>query len=222
MADLNPKIDNFTQGVNKTIPSVTENLSPKIRKFNTESAISGVKGDICNKIDGAVNLITSIKTGAFSLFDKVTNFDLDSFFEGPLNSLTGKINDITKDFNNALANFKNQEFNLQSSIDNQIKKINDQLTERFESARISVGGFDNSLNDIKNFSNKTIRDINANPLEKQNLQSLLCNNAKQDLVNNALSQKSITNLSNEQENLIKKSNSLINNNQLNEIKSSFV
>ena len=222
MADLNPKIDSFTEGVNKTIPSVTENLSPKIRKINTESAIGSVKGDICNKIDGAVNLITSIKTGAFSLFDKVTNFDLDSFFEGPLNSLTGKINDITKDFNNALDNFKNQEFNLQSSIDNQIKKINDQLTERFESARIAVAGFDNSLNDIKNFSNKTIRDINVNPLEKENLQSSLCNNAKQDLVNSALTQKSITSLAQQQENLINKSNTLINNDKLNEIKSSFV
>ena len=61
-----------------------------------------------------------------------------------------------------------------------------------------------------------------NPLEKENLQSSLCNNAKQDLVNSALTQKSITSLAQQQENLINKSNTLINNDKLNEIKSSFV
>lgn len=222
MANLNPKIDKFTEGLNKTIPSITENLSPKIRTNNIKTAIGGIKNDICNKIDGAINLITSIKTGAFALFDKIKNFDLDNFFEGPLNDLTDKINDITEDFNDALDDFKNQEFNLQSSIEKQIKKINDQLVERFESVRIAVAGFEKTLNDIKNLSNKTIRDINLDNLKKINLQNLLCNNAKQDLIDNALKQKSIANLADEQENLINKSNSLINNKELNEVKSSFI
>ncbi len=222
MPDLNPKIDNFTNGVNKTIPSVTENLSPKIRKATTTSAIGSVKGDICNKIDGAVNLITSIKTGAFSLFNDIKNFDLDSFFEGPLNGLTGKINDITKGFTNALSKFKDQEFNLELNLNNQIDKLENQLTERFESVKIAVNGFNNPLNDIKNLSNNTIRDINLNPFEMDSLKGGLCNNAETDMINNALTQKSITNLASEQENLINKSNALINNNNLDEIKSNFV
>ena len=101
MANLNPKIDNFTQGVNKTIPSVTENLSPKIRKNIITTSIDSVKSEICNKVDGAVNLITSLKTGSINVFKSIKDFDVDEFFEGPLDGLTGKINNVIKSFDNA-------------------------------------------------------------------------------------------------------------------------
>lgn len=222
MAKLTPDIDNFTKGINKTIPSKTENLSPKLRQTVIDNSVTSVKGDICNKIDGAINLITGLKTGSNNLFGKIEDFDIDSFFEGPLQQINDKINDVVTTFNNSLNSFKNQEFNLQNLIDDQINKLNSQLTERFESTKIAVDGFDNSLDEIKNFTNKTIRDININPNFKDGLQSSLCDQSKTDMINNALKQKSITQLADSQEDLINKSNELINSVNLDEITSSFV
>jgi hypothetical protein len=222
MAKLTPDIDNFTKGINKTIPSKTENLSPKLRQTVIDNSVTSVKGDICNKIDGAINLITGLKTGSNNLFGKIEDFDIDSFFEGPLQQINDKINDVVTTFNNSLNSFKNQEFNLQNLIDDQINKLNSQLTERFESTKIAVDGFDNSLDEIKNFTNKTIRDININPNFKDGLQSSLCDQSKTDMINNALKQKSITQLADSQEDLINKSNELINSVDLDEITSSFV
>ena len=222
MAKLTPDIDNFTKGINKTIPSKTENLSPKLRQTVIDNSVTSVKGDICNKIDGAINLITGLKTGSNNLFGKIEDFDIDSFFEGPLQQINDKINDVVTAFNNSLNSFKNQEFNLQNLIDDQINKLNSQLTERFESTKIAVDGFDNSLDEIKNFTNKTIRDININPNFKDGLQSSLCDQSKTDMIDNALKQKSITQLADSQEDLINKSNELINSVDLDEITSSFV
>jgi hypothetical protein len=222
MAKLTPDIDNFTKGINKTIPSKTENLSPKLRQTVIDNSVTSVKGDICNKIDGAINLITGLKTGSNNLFGKIEDFDIDSFFEGPLQQINDKINDVVTTFNNSLNSFKSQEFNLQNLIDDQINKLNSQLTERFESTKIAVDGFDNSLDEIKNFTNKTIRDININPNFKDGLQSSLCDQSKTDMINNALKQKSITQLADSQEDLINKSNELINSVNLDEITSSFV
>lgn len=222
MAKLTPDIDNFTKGINKTIPSKTENLSPKLRQTVIDNSVTSVKGDICNKIDGAINLITGLKTGSNNLFGKIEDFDIDSFFEGPLQQINDKINDVVTTFNNSLNSFKSQEFNLQNLIDEQINKLNSQLTERFESTKIAVDGFDNSLDEIKNFTNKTIRDININPNFKDGLQSSLCDQSKTDMINNALKQKSITQLADSQEDLINKSNELINSVDLDEITSSFV
>jgi hypothetical protein len=222
MAKLTPDIDNFTKGINKTIPSKTENLSPKLRQTVIDNSVTSVKGDICNKIDGAINLITGLKTGSNNLFGKIEDFDIDSFFEGPLQQINDKINDVVTTFNNSLNSFKSQEFNLQNLIDDQINKLNSQLTERFESTKIAVDGFDNSLDEIKNFTNKTIRDININPNFKDGLQSSLCDQSKTDMINNALKQKSITQLADSQEDLINKSNELINSVDLDEITSSFV
>ena len=222
MAKLTPDIDNFTKGINKTIPSKTENISPKFRQTVIDNSVTSVKGDICNKIDGAINLITGLKTGSNNLFGKIEDFDIDSFFEGPLQQINDKINDVVTAFNNSLNSFKNQEFNLQNLIDDQINKLNSQLTERFESTKIAVDGFDNSLDEIKNFTNKTIRDININPNFKDGLQSSLCDQSKTDMIDNALKQKSITQLADSQEDLINKSNELINSVDLDEITSSFV
>lgn len=209
MAKLTPDIDNFTRGINKTIPSKTENLSPKLRQSVIGDSIAAVKGDICNKIDGAMNLITGLKTGTNNLFGKIKDFDIDSFFEGPLQKINDKITDVVDVFNKSLDNFKNQEFNLSESIQGQLDKLEGEIIERVESVKIAANGFANTLNDIKDFSNKTIRDINLNPNIKDTLQSLKCKQAEEDIVDNALKQKSSTQLADEQEKIVDNSNKLI-------------
>jgi hypothetical protein len=210
MAKLTPKIDNFTEGVNKTIPSVTEGLTPKIRKSVISDSITSVKGEICNKIDGAINLISGIKTGANNILNEVLDFDIDSFFEGPFTGLTDKINNVISSFKSSFDSFKNQEINLEIGLNSQIQNLNNELTQRFESSKIANKGFDNSLNSIQNFSNNTIRDINSSLATKNDLSSSLCDQSKNDMIDNAIKETSNELLASNQENLIEKSNKLIN------------
>tara|TARA_A100000171_G_scaffold44696_1_gene47740 strand:+ start:725 stop:1432 length:708 start_codon:yes stop_codon:yes gene_type:complete len=210
MAKLTPKIDNFTEGVNKTIPSVTEGLTPKIRKSVISDSIGAVKGEICNKIDGAINLISGIKTGANNILNEVLDFDINSFFEGPFTGVTDKINNVVNAFKSSFDSFKNQEANLEIGLNSQIQNLNNELTQRFESSKIANKGFDNSLNSIQNFSNNTIRDINSSLATKNNLSSLLCDQSKDDMIDNAIKETSNELLASNQENLIEKSNKLIN------------
>lgn len=210
MAKLTPKIDNFTEGVNKTIPSVTEGLTPKIRKSVISDSITSVKGEICNKIDGAINLISGIKTGANNILNEVLDFDIDSFFEGPFTGLTDKINNVISSFKSSFDSLKNQEINLEIGLNSQIQNLNNELTQRFESSKIANKGFDNSLNSIQNFSNNTIRDINSSLATKNDLSSSLCDQSKNDMIDNAIKETSNELLASNQENLIEKSNKLIN------------
>tara|TARA_R110002012_G_scaffold172779_5_gene337618 strand:- start:1210 stop:1884 length:675 start_codon:yes stop_codon:yes gene_type:complete len=221
MPNINPDIDNFTNNINDTIPSVTENLSPKLRKSRITGSIDLIKGDICNKVDGAVNIFTSIKTGAFSVFSSIKNFDLNNFFEGPAQNLTGKITDVTLAFESAFDSFRGQDLSLENKSNNQLNKIDLQQVQRFESSKISKGGFKNSFNRVKNLSNKSVRDFNLDPNAKKSFKDILCNQAKNDMINNALNQKSISSLSFDQANLINKSSQLININDLNEIRSPY-
>lgn len=209
MAKLTPKIDNFTEGVNKTIPSVTEGLTPKIRKSVISDSITSVKGEICNKIDGAINLISGIKTGANNILNEVLDFDIDSFFEGPFTGLTDKINNVISSFKSSFDSLKNQEINLEIGLNSQIQNLNNELTQRFESSKIANKGFDNSLNSIQNFSNNTIRDINSSLATKNDLSSSLCDQSKNDMIDNAIKETSNELLASNQENLIEKSNKLI-------------
>lgn len=224
MAKLSPKIDKFTQNLNKTIPSATENLPAKVRDFNTKGAIGNIKGEICNKIEGVVGIATSIKSGASSLVNKASNFSIkdtlnnavDSFFEGPVEDLKGKLNDVVDGFKGAFDDFKKQDLNLQKLVGDQIDQLEKELTEKFESVKIAAAGFGNALNDVKNFTNKTVRDITTDPLKRLNLEGGLCGNAQKDLIDTALTQKSVANTSNEQDELIEKSSNLIDLNETND------
>ncbi len=206
---LTPDLDNFTQGVNKTIPSITENLPPLARKSIISNSIESVKGSICNRIDGAIDLISSIKSGANNILNEIKTFEIDSFFEGPLEGLTGKIDDVVDSFKSSFDSFRNQEFNLEKTLDTQIEKINAEMTERFESTKIAIAGFKDPMNKIKNFSNNKIRDINVFPDIKNSLGSSLCKQTEENMIDNAIKETSNTQLADNQENLIEKSNKLI-------------
>jgi hypothetical protein len=206
---LTPNLDNFTKGVNKTIPSATENLPPLARKSLITNSIESVKGSICNRIDGAIDLISGIKSGANNILNEIKNFEIDTFFEGPIEQLTEKIDDVVSSFKTSFDNFRKQEFNLEKTLDTQIENINAEMTERFESTKIAIAGFKDSMGEIKNFSNNKIRDINESPDLKNNLTSSLCKQSEEDMVDNALTETSNTQLADNQENLLEESNKLI-------------
>lgn len=205
MARIKPKLDKFTSGLNNTIPSITENLPPTQRKNVINSAIDSVKGEICNKIDGAMNLVSKISSGVVDISKSIPSFNKDNisnFFEGPFTELTGRINDVSKSFGDIQKNFSDQQKVFNVDFNNQISDLEEQNLKRFESNKISKKGFEKPYSGISNLTNKNIRDINVDPSKFKNVSSGFCSEAETDLVDNALGQVSIGKLTQQQENLL--------------------
>jgi phage-related protein len=218
MAKLTPDLDKFTKNLNKTVPSITGGLSDKVRKANTTSAIDGVKDEICDKIGGVVNLASGIISGAIGVFNDAkailtgeNNLSdaiggaVDSFFE----DAKDKINDVTESINNAFDKLKNGELNLAKAAEDQINKLEKELTEKFESVKIAAAGFKDTLTDVKEITNNTVKDILNAPSALANYKGGLCSKAEKDLVDTAVAQKSVTDLTSIQDTVIEKSNKLI-------------
>ena len=219
MAKLTPDLDKFTTNINKTIPSVTGGLPSKIRKANTVSAIGGVKDQICDKIGGVINLASGIISGAVGVFkdakailtgeNKLTDViggAVDSFFE----DATDKINSVKDGFNNAFDKLKNGELNLAKAAEDQIDKLEKELTEKFEAVKLAAAGFKDALTDVKDITNNTVKDILNAPSALANYKGGLCKKAEDDLVDSALSQKSVTSLQKVQDEAIENTEKLVN------------
>jgi len=217
MAELlsfTPNEDDLTRAINKTIPSKIENLSPKLKKNFLFASVGGIKGILCGKVGSALNLVTGLKSGSLNFAPNLKDFNLNSFFAGPLDGITNKMDFVVRDFNNISQSFKNNELNLKNNNLQELLKIETQNIERFESTQLTSNSFGNSINSIQNLSNKTIRDIENNPLQKKSLKDKLCESAELELINNALVAKSIITVAKEQEKLIKQSNNLVDRNKL--------
>lgn len=221
MSNLNPEVDNFTKSLNKTVPAVTGNLSPLVRKAQTTSSISSVAADILNKIQGSLNVFTSIKTGSFFSFNTIKSFDLSSFFEGPSQNLGGKINNVASSFNDTSKLFQSQNLKLENKNLNLLNKLDKQQLDRFESTKIAKAGFNEPLDQIKNLSNKQIVEFNLDPKLKLKFELETAAKANENLINSALNQKPLSELSSNQDKLINKAEGLINIKELNEIKSPY-
>lgn len=214
-----PQIDNFTKGVNNMIPSKIEKLPLSTKEGVIGKSISLVKGEICNKIDGALNIVSSIKSGASDIIGSLGDISLDpsSFFEGPLNDLKGKLGSITKIFDGVSFNLKDQIKNLNASFEGQLDKLLEQQKERLEGTKIASQGFANPLDNIKNISNTKLRDISLSSEAKGSFASGLCGNAEADLASSALSQVSVDTEIGVQNELIDKSNKAWENFNANEM-----
>lgn len=211
---LTPKIDELTEKINLTNPSLTEDLSPLVRRNVTENAIGEAKGAICNKIDGAVNLVQSIKSGAAGIIDGVKDFNLGSlnvngFFEGPITDLKNKFGGLFNSFNSLKGKFSIENLANQIKIDGILGKLDNQLTQRFESGITSSKGFTNSLGGIAGMSNSVVKSLTTKPDFNSTFKSLACKQASDDLVGAALNQKSITKIASQQDILIANTVSLI-------------
>lgn len=201
MAFKRPPIDSFSKNLNNITPSVTENLSPSIKRNQITNTIKNVKGAVCDKIDGAIDIITGITTGSIDKF-KLPGFDKDSigsFFTGPLDNLTGKLKNVFDSFSNIQGEFTLQDQILELELEDELKNIEKESIQRFESAKINKDSFKSPMQNIGNLSNKQIKDISLDPIKKASLSSGFCSDSENNLINNALTEKSIANISKDQE-----------------------
>jgi len=208
MAFKRPEIDNFSKNLNEITPSQIENLSPSLKKNQITNTIKNVKSDICNKIDGALNLVIGISSGSIyaSLLTGLAKDAISSFFDGPLNDLTGKLKDVINSFEGVKDQFDLQNQILDLELEDELKKVEEENIKRFESAKINKDSFDSPIGGIQNLSTKALRDINTNPFQKASVSSLFCKEAEDNLIDKAVSQKSIKSISIDQEKNISKIN----------------
>jgi hypothetical protein len=221
MSNLNPQIDSFTKRINETVPAVTDNLSPLSRKAKTTKSIASVASDILNKIQGSLNVFTSIKTGAFFSFSTIKSFDLTSFFEGPDQDLKGKINNVASSFDSVSKSFQSQNLNLENKNKSLLDKLDAQELNRFEATKIAKNGFVDPLNEIKGLSNRQIVEMNLDPKLKSKFELETALVANKNLIESALNQKPVSQSIANQDKLINLADGLINIKELEEIRSPY-
>ena len=188
-----PEIDNLSKNLNKITPSKIENLAPTSKKSIIDKSISLAKGEICNKIDGVLNVVSSIKSGASNILNAIGNVNLDpaAFFEGPIQGLKDKLGNITKVFDQLTGDFKLQDISIGKILNEKLDKLLEQQIERVESVKIAAQGFENPMKNITNLSNTKLRDIGVSDKIKQSLSNGFCGEAEKDLADSALTQKSV-------------------------------
>lgn len=221
MSNLNPEIDSFTKRVNQTVPAVTDNLSPLLRKSKTAKSIAAAAADILNKIQGSVNVLTSLKTGAFFSSGAKKDFDLSSFFEGPAQNLKGKIGDVTASFDGAFNSLRSEALRLEQNSLSLLNKLDGQELNRFEATKIAKNGFVNPLDEIKGLSNRQIVEMNVDPKLKLKFELETALVANKNLIESALSQKPVSQSIANQDKLINLADGLINIEELEEIRSPY-
>ena len=221
MSSLNPKIDSFTKSINKTVPAVADKFSPVRRKSKTSKSIASAAADILNKIQGSVDVLTSLKTGAFFSSGAKKDFDLSSFFEGPAENLKGKIGNVTASFDNAFRSFQSEVSKFEQTSSSLVKKLDSQELDRYEATKIAKNGFVNPMDQIKGLSNRQIVEMNVDPKLKLKFEletALIANN---NLIQAALDQKPVSQSIDNQDKLINLADGLINIKELDEIKSQY-
>lgn len=218
MAKLTPDLDKLSSNLNKTVPSVTGNLPPKLKQANITSAIGDSKNEICNKVSGVVAVATGIAAGAIAVFEGTKALltgkaNLSDLISGAVDSVIdnnlGKLNDVKKSFNNTFDKIKNGELNLANAAKNQIDQLEKELTEKFESVKIASSGFKDTLTDVKNITNNTIKNITNDASALASFESGLCSKAETDLINTAVNQKSVSDILKNQDKIIENSSKLI-------------
>mgnify|MGYP003109508201 FL=1 len=188
-----PQLDNLSKNLNKITPSKIENLAPTSKKSIIDKSIGLAKGEICNKIDGVLNVVSAIKSGASNIFNQIGNINLDpaAFFEGPIQGLKDKLGSITKVFDQLSGDFKLQDISIGKVLNEQLDKLIEQQVERVESVKIAAQGFGNPMDNITKLSNTKLRDIDVSDNIKQSVSKGFCSDAEKDLADSALTQKSI-------------------------------
>ncbi len=154
--------DSLSTGLKKVNPSSLKGLSPKIKTFNINSAISDVTSLIKDKVSSAVNNFKNIKTGAIPELN-IPSIDPTAYFE-PINidveASIASLGDIQNKLN--IDSLKKQDL-----LNNQFNGIDANNISTDELAKFQGDLFKDVQSSVGNISNTQLRDFNVDSLKQQ-------------------------------------------------------
>ena len=74
-----PNLDQYTEKLNNIVPTKTLELPATVKTSVIGDTISNVKGELKDKVCGAVDLVSDIKSGLSSLATDVKDIDVGAY-----------------------------------------------------------------------------------------------------------------------------------------------
>jgi hypothetical protein len=163
-----PNLDEYTEKINNIIPTKTLELPTTVKTSVIGDTISNVKGELKDKVCGAVDLVSDIKSGLSSLATDVKDIDVGAYINSGVDAVKGKLNEAKNLFASASAELQKGAASIKDEIKNSLNALEDEIVQQVESAKLAAAGLKDTVKDIGNMGNKLVKNLTTLPDFKGN------------------------------------------------------
>lgn len=158
-----PNLDEYTEKLNNIIPTKTLELPATVKTSVIGDTISNVKGELKDKVCGAVDLVSDIKSGLSSLATDVKDIDVGAYINSGVDAVKGKLNEAKNLFTSASAELQKGAASIKDEIKNSLNALEDEIVQQVESAKLAAAGLKDTVKDIGNMGNKLVKNLTTVP-----------------------------------------------------------
>jgi len=205
--------DSLSTNLKSISPSVIQSKSPKIKISDITGTIDKSIPQIKDKVSNAVENFKNIKTGALPEI-QVPNLDTSAYTE----QLTSKVKTSLVSLDDIRGKLNAERLKQDLNFNTQLNSITANKISTSELAKFQGGMFEDVKLNVKNISNKQLRDFNTDPTSQlkavNSITGDIVNKAKTAAgqgISNADKVVSQTNSINALNGLVDKKNSFVNN-----------
>ena len=163
-----PNLDQYTEKLNNIVPTKTLELPATVKTSVIGDTISNVKGELKDKVCGAVDLVSDIKSGLSSLATDVKDIDVGAYINSGVDAVKGKLNEAKNLFTSASAELQKGAASIKDEIKNSLNALEDEIVQQVESAKLAAAGLKDTVKDIGNIGNKLVKNLTTLPDFKGN------------------------------------------------------
>jgi len=156
-----PNIDNYTEKINNIIPTKTAGLPDTVKTSVIGDTINKVKGELKDKVCGAIDLVSDIKTGLSSLATDAKNIDVSAYINSGVDAVKGKLNEVKELFKSTSEELSKSVTNIKDEIKNSLNDLEEEVVQQVESAKLAAAGIKDTVKDIGDMGNNLVKDIST-------------------------------------------------------------
>jgi len=158
-----PNLDEYTEKIKNITPTKTLELPATVKTSVIGDTISNVKGELKDKVCGAIDLVSDIKSGLSSLATDVKDIDVGAYINSGVDAVKGKFNEVKNLFKSTSEELKKGAASIKDEIKNSLNALEDEIVQQVESAKLAAAGIKDTVKDIGNMSNKLLKNITTIP-----------------------------------------------------------
>lgn len=161
-----PNIDNYTEKINSITPTKTAGLPSTVKTSVIGDTIGKVKGELKDKVCGAIDLVSDVKTGLSSLVTDAKNIDVSAYINSGVDAVKGKLNEVKELFKSTSEELSKSVTNIKDEIKNSLKDLEEEAVQQVESAKLAAAGIKDTVKDIGDMGNNLVKDISTSSSSK--------------------------------------------------------
>lgn len=156
-----PNLDSYTEKINNITPTKTAGLPTTAKTSVIGDTVGKVKGELKDKVCGAIDLVSDIKTGLSSLATGAKDIDINAYINSGVDAVKGKLNEVKNLFKSTSEELQKGAASIKDGIKNSLEALEDEIVEQVESAKLAAAGIKDAVKDIGNMGNNLVKDIST-------------------------------------------------------------